>query len=166
VTEILSCAPLNDPGFELIGQPDGFYVYRNHRAMGRINPICEGSGKRLAFGVPGCADGVELETLSADDPRGLVTARASLPAQRVLVFSESYYPERRAWVDGVETPIEKVSVALSAIHLDPGSHRIELRLVPTSLYYGALISVMTLVAWLTVRRIWYRDLSQPQHIAV
>jgi hypothetical protein len=166
VTEILSCASLNEPGFELIGQPDGFYVYRNHRAMGRINPICEGPGKRLAFGVPGCADGVDMEMLSADDPRGLVTARVSLPAQRVLVFSESYYPERRAWVDGVETPIEKVSVALSAIHVGPGSHRIELRLVPTSLYYGALISSITLVLWLTVRRIWCRVIQKALPVVV
>jgi hypothetical protein len=152
VTEAVSCAPLDVPGFELMAQTDGFFVYRNHRAMGRINPICPAANGRLAFGVPGCGDGFEASIETADTPTGLVKARVSVPESRVLVFSEPFYPERRAWVDGVETPIEKISEGLSAVRVDAGSHDIALRLVPTSLYYGVALTAATMALWVAAIR--------------
>lgn len=162
VTEIVSCAPLDLPALELIGQPDGFFVYRNHRAMGRINPVCAAAHNRLAFGVPGCASGFEASIDTADTATGMVTARVSVPESRVLVFSEPFYPERRAWVDGMETPIEKISVGLSAVHVGPGAHQIVLRVVPTSLYYGLALTAATLAIWLAaIRRL--SPVKKPMH---
>jgi hypothetical protein len=152
VTEIVSCSPLDAPGLELVKQWGRFFLYRNHLALGRIAPLCTGANGRLAFDVPGCTEGVRTEVLTADMPNGQFRARLSVPSARVMFLSEPYYPERRAWVDGIETPVEQVSVALSAVKVGPGNHLIELRFVPTTLYLGTLISVGVAAAWAVARR--------------
>jgi uncharacterized membrane protein YfhO len=69
-----------------------------------------------------------------------------------MFLSEPYYPERRAWIDGVATPVQKVSVALSAVSVGPGTHLLELRFVPTTFYLGVLISVGVAGLWAVAQR--------------
>jgi uncharacterized membrane protein YfhO len=66
----------------------------------------------------------------------------------VLLLSEPSYPERRAWVDGVETPVVKANTALSAICVPAGRHVVELRYVPTALMAGASITGVTALVWI------------------
>jgi uncharacterized membrane protein YfhO len=64
------------------------------------------------------------------------------------VLSEAYFPERRAWIDGREVPIQRTDLAFSGLYVPAGSHRVEVRYVPASFYLGATVSVLTLLAWI------------------
>ena len=82
---------------------------------------------------------------------GLVARRLlECRASAVCDLSELPKPERRAWVDGVETPIEKVNVALSAVHVDAGAHTVDVEYVPSSLRLGAAISAATIMLWVAI----------------
>lgn len=50
----------------------------------------------------------------------------------VIVFSEIYYPEWTATIDGQETPLGRVNYILRAIHVKPGKHEICLTFDPVS----------------------------------
>jgi len=68
------------------------------------------------------------------------------PMDQLLVLSEVYYPGWRAMVDGVETPILRADVALRAVPVRAGTHRIEMIFDPLSVKIGIAVTVMTLVA--------------------
>lgn len=50
----------------------------------------------------------------------------------VLVFSENYYPEWTATVDGKEVPVGRVNYILRAIQVKPGKHHVVLSFFPKS----------------------------------
>lgn len=50
----------------------------------------------------------------------------------VLVFSENYYPEWTATVDGKEVPVGRVNYILRAIQVKPGKHQVVLSFFPKS----------------------------------
>jgi hypothetical protein len=152
VTDVIACQPDSVPGLTLRGRDEYFSLYRNEHARGRIVPACGTPNGASAFGIEECRDNVRIELLTADNPDGLVRARVMLPADQVLVFSEAYYPERQAWVDGAPVRIEKAAVALSAVRVPRGDHAVEFRFVPASLYYGGLISFAVCAGWFTLAR--------------
>ena len=49
------------------------------------------------------------------------------PRDGIVFFSETYYPDRRAWVDGTRIPRMKVDLAFTAVRVPAGTHRIELQ---------------------------------------
>ena len=148
VTDIVACEPLSLPGVVAIGENEGLYWHRNTAAMGRAWVSCEGSGSRSDEWVPACNEPeATIRVLEADTPTGVLRLHVSLPEARLLVLAEPFYPERRAWVDGIATPIEKANIALSAVRVGAGDHLVELRYVPTSFIGGALISVAVLILW-------------------
>ena len=50
----------------------------------------------------------------------------------VLVFSENYYPEWTATVDGKEVTVGRVNYILRAIQVKPGKHQVVLSFFPKS----------------------------------
>src|SRR6185369_35897 len=104
VTEIVSCEPLSQPGLELLMERSRFYLYRNTEAFGRVALRCGNERRALNELAGACKDDAAIEVLVADTPTGRLRFRVSSPVPRLLLLSEPYYPERRAWVDGVETP--------------------------------------------------------------
>ena len=151
VTDILSCEPLALPGVILAGEGDGFYLYKNTGAVGRAAVRCEQDGDRLLDWRPTCSDPeTVIEVLAADRSDGRLRVQVELPEARTLVLAEPFYPERRAWVDGVPTRIQKANIGLSAVKVRAGLHTVELRYVPFSLVWGVLVAVVTLLLWLVV----------------
>jgi hypothetical protein len=149
VTEIVSCEPVTFPGLVPVGERDGFHLYKNTGATGRAALRCGNDARALAAWVATCGDqNATIRVLVADTPTGVLRLRVSLPGARTLVLAEPFYAERRAWVDGVETPIEKANIALSAVRVGAGVHVVELKYVPTSLVLGAVISFVVLVLWI------------------
>jgi uncharacterized membrane protein YfhO len=63
-----------------------------------------------------------------------------------MVLSENAYPGWRARIDGAETPIYRADVALQAVVVPPGVHRVEFTMESRSLRAGMIISVIALVA--------------------
>ena len=114
------------------------------------NPQTSG-GDELSLLVDAAAcDGVQGSAAvhEVDRPDGsiLVTVQNAEPA--LLYLSEPYYPERRVWVNGEERPVERVNAAFSGVRLEPGNHVVEMKFVPTSLYWGSSISVLVGVLWI------------------
>jgi hypothetical protein len=97
---------------------------------------------------------------------GEVTFRLRAPEQMaldvstdrpcVLVLGELYYPGWHATLDGEPTSILRADGVLRAVAVGPGSHLVSLAYRPASLCWGALISLVTLLAaigWLVVGRV-------------
>ncbi len=79
----------------------------------------------------------------------------------VVVFSEVYYPEWVAKVDGKEVPMGRVNYILRAINVGPGHHTVELSFFPKSVAttetiayigYAFLLLVLALIAALGLRK--------------
>jgi hypothetical protein len=99
----------------------------------------------------------------AAECNGLVAYRERLPERMVLdvtteqpcilVLGELYYPGWQATVDGQPVSILRADGVLRAVGVAPGSHQVSLVYRPASLRWGAVISLVTLlaaVAWLAV----------------
>jgi hypothetical protein len=63
-----------------------------------------------------------------------------------LVLSESYAPGWRAELDGERVPLLRADVALRAIPVPPGSHRVTLRYLPWSFVLGAALAAFSWLA--------------------
>ena len=143
VTEIIACEPLTHDALRLIARDGVFSVYQNVTAAGRVVPGPEEDSCGPSRGD----DRLEISGLIADRPDGRLRFLASTTSARTLLLSEPFYPERRAWIDGVETPVTRANTALSAICVPAGRHVVELRYVPTTLMAGASITGATALLW-------------------
>lgn len=68
-----------------------------------------------------------------------VVIEADSPGGGMLVLSDSYYPEWRAFVDGEEREIYRANYAFRGVELEPGKHVVEFKYRPDSLYRGLFI---------------------------
>lgn len=94
------------------------------------------------------APAAEFLRITPEHARVIVNA----PADGLLVLSENYYyPGWRATVDDAPAPILRANVALSAVPVRAGGHRIDFVFDPWSAKIGMAISVITLMA-IAVRR--------------
>ena len=98
-------------------------------------------------------------------PRGPAGAEASRPGPnaldvvtttiepRYLVVSEMYFPGWRAYVDGVETAIDRTNYLFRGVVVPAGRHTVRFEYRPASVLTGAVLSLAALaVTWLLVRR--------------
>jgi len=106
-----------------------------------------GGGPDLLVGTEACADRGVVFTQVEDRSDGRLVLRFDAPVNGVVLISDAYYPERRAYVDGQRVPAFKANVAFTAIRVPAGQHRVELRFVPVSFYAGAVITAITLSGW-------------------
>ena len=82
-------------------------------------------------------------TFDLHTPEHLVLSINSL-TDELLVISEVYYPGWRATIDGIETPILRADVALRAIPVRAGPHKVELIFDPLSVKIGIVITLITI----------------------
>ena len=61
----------------------------------------------------------------------------------LLVASETEYPGWQAWVDGRETPIHRVDVALRGVVVADGAHRVRMEFRPGILWVGLGVTMAT-----------------------
>jgi len=93
-----------------------------------------------------------------------VTIQADAAADGFLFLSDTYYPDWRAYVDGVASEIYAADYAFRAVYLTAGQHVVEFVYEPGSFRLAAAISLtalLTIVALLAcgfVRRRWRRGL--------
>jgi hypothetical protein len=70
---------------------------------------------------------------------------AQLRCDGLVVTGDPAFPGWHAWSDGKPTPIQESEGVLRAVAVPAGSHRIEFRYQPGSVYWGAALSVMGLL---------------------
>ena len=66
------------------------------------------------------------------------------PAPCIVVVSQTFYHDWRAWVDGHSTPLLRANYAFQAVEVPKGNHQVVLRYVDRAFELGAVISI---VAW-------------------
>lgn len=104
--------------------------------------LVQGEVDREALGGSGTARVVAHRGAEID-----VELEASGPA--LLVLAENGAPGWEASVDGGEwSPTRSAYAAWQAVEVPGGSHRVEFRYAPTSVRWGAIVSVGALLVWL------------------
>ena len=74
-----------------------------------------------------------------------ISLRVQTSAPGFLVLSEIYNPDWRAYIDGQETKIYCADYTLRAVHVEKGTHRVEMIYNPLSFRIGRIITVFTLI---------------------
>jgi hypothetical protein len=73
-----------------------------------------------------------------------------------LLLTDTFYPGWVARVDGAEVPIQRANIYFRAVPLEAGSHQVELTYQPLLFWWGAGISLVTLLgligAWAAIGR--------------
>jgi hypothetical protein len=101
----------------------------------------------------GACDAPVPGTVSVQDRfDGGMRTDVNAPRDGIVYFSETYYPDRRAWVDGHRVPRVRVNLAFTGVPVTAGQHRIELRYDMRAVWIGAGVSGGTLLVWLVVLR--------------
>jgi hypothetical protein len=100
------------------------------------------------MGATPCDAPVMATILSQDHFDGAMSVEVDAPHDGMVFFSETYYPDRRAWIDGRRVARTKVNLAFTGVLVPAGTHRIDLRYDTRSFWWGTGLSVFTLVAWL------------------
>lgn len=189
VTHVVNCTPLNMDRLRLIDRVGGLYLYRNVSGLARARWTCQvdvvdsddgairllsdrqrdARARTVLLREPGtnpsldltdCQSGADVQVLVRDTPTGDLAVQVDAPSPGILVMSEVHYPERRVWVDGAEAPFMKANLAFMAVALGPGTHRVELRFAPTTLFVGAAVSTLTLIFLLGL---WLRRIALDGH---
>jgi hypothetical protein len=62
-----------------------------------------------------------------------------------FVLSDVFHPDWRAEVDGVPTPIEAANYAFRAVYLEPGTHTVTMRFLPSGWAAGLMATGLTIV---------------------
>ncbi len=84
------------------------------------------------------------EVASYEPNRVLVTAETPVPG--FLFLSDAYYPDWKAFVDGVEAEIYQADYAFRAVYLEPGKHRVEFVYEPASFRLAVVVTLTALLA--------------------
>lgn len=114
----------------------------------RVVDVPEDAERELVIGTSRCGEQSSVDVATADQPDGHVAVNVAGAAAGVLFFSEPFYPERQAFVDGVPARAVRANIAFTAVPVPAGRHHVELRYVPSSFRTGLAITGLTLVAWL------------------
>jgi hypothetical protein len=100
------------------------------------------------IGTRPCAQRGDVRIATTDRVGGDVVADVSAGTDGVVFFSEPYYSERRAFVDGEAVTPLRANLAFVAVPVAAGRHRVELRMVPRSFHAGLAVTGLTLAGWL------------------
>ncbi|MGH2522937.1 MAG: YfhO family protein [Anaerolineales bacterium] len=128
--------PINVPGLTLVQTFGDMRIYENGLARPR------------AWVEPGMSQAAILER----SPNRMVV-QATGPGQ--LVLSEIAYPGWQAHLDGQAVPIETAHALLRAVRLEEGAHTVVFEFHPRTLYLGAAITALGLIALAGIWR-WAR----------
>jgi len=79
-----------------------------------------------------------------------VVLKARLEYDGLLVLSDAYHPEWKAFVDGQETLIYPTNHLIRSVFIPAGNHTVRFVFSPTSFYTGALTSLITAVLLLVL----------------
>lgn len=95
---------------------------------------------------------VEIETYN--DQSILVSTLLDKPAP--LIITNSSFPGWHAYLDGQEIPIYEVNHLFQSVIVPEGKHKIFLTYIPKSFYYGAYLSLASIVVTFLITFIIWR----------
>ena len=97
--------------------------------------------------LDGCSGSDSVTLLGRENER--ITIRAQMACKGLLVLNQTFYPGWQALVDGRPARIEEAYGALQSVVLDSGTHQVDFRYRPWTVYWGGLLTSVGLgAAWL------------------
>ncbi|MFN0070779.1 MAG: YfhO family protein [Chloroflexota bacterium] len=108
-----------------------------------------------------CSEPGEVQVRLKDQIDGRFVADVRAPADGLLVLSEPYFPERHIWVNGERVTALRTNLAFTGVHLPAGSHVVEIRFVPESLYLGIGLTIATLIVWMVLAMMIRQRIGSP-----
>jgi hypothetical protein len=102
------------------------------------------AGLLLAPGAAAPPPSGEVRIVVDEPEHVALTTRGPHPA--AVVVTDAWYPGWEASVDGSPAPVLRANLALRAVAVPPGPHRVELRYRPASLRLGLLLGASGLAA--------------------
>ena len=83
-----------------------------------------------------------------------------------LVFSDSYYPGWKAYIDNNETKIYKTNGMFKGIYITEGEHIVIFKYIPTGLIIGIIVSLATIISMIiTIIILFYRKRKNYQKVS-
>ncbi len=113
-----------------------------------IDPLLINEGKRLGIVGQLPSESNVAAAFIEEYHHTALRIRTANPAPAVLVVTDSWHPNWKARVDGVEAHLGRVDIAFRGIVLPGGNHTVELTYRPKTLTLGYTISIATLLALL------------------
>lgn len=107
----------------------------------------EGGVHQLVSGTKTCTTSGTVDMTSQNRPDGHLVANVHAGVPGYVFLSEPFYPERRAFLDDQPVTAVRANLAFTAVPVPAGTHRLELRYVPSSFRLGVGISMLTLLVW-------------------
>jgi hypothetical protein len=104
------------------------------------------------LGADACGPPVPATVHTQDRFDGGMIVDVDAPHDGIVFFSETYYRDRRAWVDSRRAGRLKVNLAFTGVPVAAGSHRVELKFDMRWFWWGTAVSALTLLIWLTAER--------------
>ena len=77
-----------------------------------------------------------------------------------LVLNDTYFPGRKAFVDGKETKIYRADYTFRAIPLNGGTHQVEFVYDPLSFKLGAAISILGIIGCIGIHLVRRKSKSK------
>ncbi|WP_207515584.1 YfhO family protein [Longitalea luteola] len=135
------------------------------QALNNFNPaetaIVDNSYKSMLSGAVPADSGASIKQVAFDFENIKYESNSNAP--HVAVFSEIFYKEWKAYIDGKPAPIAKANYVLRALLIPAGKHNIEFKFEPTTFRTGYTLSAITgwLIALLLAAyigwQIWLRN---------
>ena len=129
----VSRSPKRPDQVEVFTGRSGVKVYENRAAFPRVriehSAHCEGN---------------EAVSLVSRRP-GKVSLQADLKCRGMVIEADSFFPDWVATVDGKPSPLYNADGFLRGVVVEAGSHRIEMRYRPKSVYWGAAFTALGLL---------------------
>jgi hypothetical protein len=75
-----------------------------------------------------------------------VSMRVDAPRAGYVVFSDTFYPGWEATVNGRPAPVLRANQSFKAVHVEAGPSDVEFKFRPSSLRWGAILTLLTLLA--------------------
>jgi hypothetical protein len=118
------------------------------KALNNFNPATEAivdeSFKPILNGAVAADSSATIKQTAFDNEN--VKYESNSNAAHVAVFSEIYYKDWKAYIDGKEAPIAKANYVLRAMLIPAGKHNIEFKFEPAVYYTGSTITAIS--GWL------------------
>lgn len=168
VRALLSVTDLDAPSLRLAAESSGYKIYENTAVMERfffvkhvrtVENLAQASAIVQSPEFHPTEEGiVEAPGEKFELPSSEATARVvsyapssirletTTSAPAFLVATESYYPGWEATIDGSPAHIYPTDAAFRGVSIPAGTHTVDYRFVPQTLYRSAAVSALALVA--------------------
>lgn len=155
VSIVVSRRPQTDPHLIQAGVVDGTYIYKNTADVGPGYLVKAGPGGNAPSLNQMQRLNVAVDML--DQTPELSTFAFSTETEGYFVVATPAFPGWTAELDGRAVPVEQIAGVLPAIKVGPGKHILSYRYAPSSVRYGAILSLIGLLVALAcfiIGRFW------------